>query len=65
MGWGARWVMRTDLLTLVQWLSAQAFELGLLHADPHPGNFAYTAAGELVVYDFGCVHRLPPALLAA
>ncbi len=52
-------------LTLVQWLSAQAFDLGLLHADPHPGNFAYTAAGELVVYDFGCVHRLPPALLAA
>lgn len=52
-------------LTLVQWLSAQAFELGLLHADPHPGNFAYTATGELVVYDFGCVHRLPSALLTA
>lgn len=52
-------------LTLVRWLSAQVFELGLLHADPHPGNFAYTAAGELVVYDFGCVQALSPALLGA
>lgn len=52
-------------LTLVRWLSAQAFELGLLHADPHPGNFAYTAAGELVVYDFGCVQALSAPLLAA
>ena len=52
-------------LTLVRWLSAQAFELGLLHADPHPGNFAYTATGELVVYDFGCVQALSPALLGA
>ena len=52
-------------LTLVRWLSAQAFELGLLHADPHPGNFAYTAVGELVVYDFGCVQALSAPLLAA
>uniref|UniRef100_UPI00356779B4 ABC1 kinase family protein n=1 Tax=Pseudomonas sp. TaxID=306 RepID=UPI00356779B4 len=52
-------------LTLVRWLSTQAFELGLLHADPHPGNFAYTASGELVVYDFGCVQALSPALLGA
>ncbi|HLD67423.1 MAG TPA: AarF/ABC1/UbiB kinase family protein [Pseudomonas sp.] len=48
--------------TLVRWLGAQAFELGLLHADPHPGNFAYTAAGELVVYDFGSVQALSPAV---
>lgn len=52
-------------LTLVRWLSAQVFELGLLHADPHPGNFAYTAEGELVVYDFGCVQELSAELLAA
>lgn len=51
--------------TLVAWLSAQAFELGQLHADPHPGNFAYTAAGDLVVYDFGCVQTLSPALRTA
>lgn len=52
-------------MTLVRWLSAQAFALGLLHADPHPGNFADTAAGELGVYDFRCVHRLSAELLAA
>jgi predicted unusual protein kinase regulating ubiquinone biosynthesis (AarF/ABC1/UbiB family) len=52
-------------VTLVRWLSAQAFELGVLHADPHPGNFAYTAAGELVVYDFGCVQTLSKPLLGA
>lgn len=51
--------------TLVDWLVAQAFELGLLHADPHAGNFAYTEAGELVVYDFGCVQRLAPDVLQA
>ncbi len=48
--------------TLVAWLCAQAFELGQLHADPHPGNFAYTAEGELVVYDFGCVQPVAPAV---
>lgn len=51
--------------TLLHWLAAQAFELGQLHADPHPGNFAYTASGELVVYDFGCVQPIDPALLGA
>ncbi|MFT3711443.1 MAG: AarF/ABC1/UbiB kinase family protein [Archangium sp.] len=30
-------------------------ELGLLYADPHPGNFAFRAGGQVVVYDFGCV----------
>lgn len=51
--------------TLMRWLAAQAFELGQLHADPHPGNFAYTAEGELVVYDFGCVQSMDAALLQA
>lgn len=49
--------------TLAAWLIAQVFELGLLHADPHPGNFAYTSRGELVVYDFGCVQPLSVGLL--
>jgi predicted unusual protein kinase regulating ubiquinone biosynthesis (AarF/ABC1/UbiB family) len=30
--------------------------LGLLHADPHPGNFAFRD-GRVVLYDFGCVRR--------
>jgi predicted unusual protein kinase regulating ubiquinone biosynthesis (AarF/ABC1/UbiB family) len=51
--------------TLAEWLVAQAFILGQLHADPHPGNFAYTAEGQLVVYDFGCIQRVEASLLAA
>jgi predicted unusual protein kinase regulating ubiquinone biosynthesis (AarF/ABC1/UbiB family) len=32
---------------------------GLLHADPHPGNFQLMADGRIVVMDFGAVARLP------
>lgn len=32
-------------------------ELGLLYADPHPGNFAFRGEDSVVVYDFGCVRR--------
>ncbi|MFL6077377.1 MAG: ABC1 kinase family protein [Mycobacteriales bacterium] len=32
---------------------------GLLHADPHPGNFRLLADGRLGVMDFGAVARLP------
>ena len=32
---------------------------GLLHADPHPGNFRLLDDGRLGVMDFGAVNRLP------
>ncbi|MFI5797419.1 AarF/UbiB family protein [Streptomyces sp. NPDC051677] len=32
---------------------------GLLHADPHPGNFRVLADGRLGVIDFGAVKQLP------
>lgn len=32
---------------------------GLLHADPHPGNFRFLDDGRLGVIDFGAVARLP------
>jgi predicted unusual protein kinase regulating ubiquinone biosynthesis (AarF/ABC1/UbiB family) len=32
---------------------------GMLHADPHPGNFRMLADGRLGVVDFGAVARLP------
>ena len=35
---------------------------GLLHADPHPGNFRMLADGRLGVLDFGAVDRLPDGL---
>ena len=36
-------------------------ELGLLHGDPHPGNFAFREDGHVVLYDFGCVRRFTRA----
>lgn len=38
--------------------------MGLLHADPHPGNFAFRD-GRVVLYDFGCVRRFSAAQTAA
>lgn len=35
---------------------------GLLHADPHPGNFRLLPDGRLVAIDFGAVARLPGGL---
>ncbi|SDP27581.1 ABC1 kinase family protein [Lentzea jiangxiensis] len=35
---------------------------GLLHADPHPGNFMLGEDGRLRVIDFGAVARLPDGL---
>ncbi|MBC6451474.1 ABC1 kinase family protein [Actinokineospora xionganensis] len=35
---------------------------GLLHSDPHPGNFMITPDGRLCVIDFGAVARLPDGL---
>lgn len=37
---------------------------GLLHADPHPGNFMLTADGRLCVIDFGAAAKLPNGLPA-
>ena len=36
--------------------------VGLLHADPHPGNFLILPDGRLCVIDFGAVARLPDGL---
>ncbi len=35
---------------------------GLLHADPHPGNFRLTEDGALGVLDFGAVKHLPDGM---
>jgi predicted unusual protein kinase regulating ubiquinone biosynthesis (AarF/ABC1/UbiB family) len=36
--------------------------VGLLHADPHPGNFQLLPDGRLMVIDYGAVARLPGGL---
>ncbi|MGZ4616970.1 MAG: ABC1 kinase family protein [Actinomycetes bacterium] len=38
---------------------------GLLHADPHPGNYRVMADGRLGVLDFGAVARVPDGLSPA
>lgn len=46
-------------LSLCRWLAHQLFVAHAVHADPHPGNFAFRDNGDIVVYDFGCVKRVP------
>jgi predicted unusual protein kinase regulating ubiquinone biosynthesis (AarF/ABC1/UbiB family) len=46
-------------LLFVRFLFSGPARAGLLHADPHPGNFRVLADGRLGVLDFGAVDRLP------
>jgi len=52
-------------LRYVRFLFAGPSQVGLLHADPHPGNFKILPDGRLGVVDFGLVARLPDGLPAA
>src|SRR5260370_3281795 len=49
-------------LLLVRFLFSSPARVGLLHADPHPGNFRLLDDGRLGVLDFGAVDRLPDGL---
>jgi predicted unusual protein kinase regulating ubiquinone biosynthesis (AarF/ABC1/UbiB family) len=51
-------------LLLARFLFSGPARAGLLHADPHPGNFRLLGDGRLVVLDFGAVNRLPDGLPA-
>jgi predicted unusual protein kinase regulating ubiquinone biosynthesis (AarF/ABC1/UbiB family) len=46
-------------ILLVRFLFSGPARAGLLHADPHPGNFRLLGDGRLGVLDFGAVDRLP------
>ncbi|MEU6717684.1 AarF/UbiB family protein [Nonomuraea sp. NPDC046802] len=46
-------------LLFVRFLFSSPARVGMLHADPHPGNFRMLANGKLGVLDFGAVNRLP------
>lgn len=43
--------------TLVDFFNDCTYDWGLVHADPHPGNYLF-GGGQLGVIDFGCVKRL-------
>jgi predicted unusual protein kinase regulating ubiquinone biosynthesis (AarF/ABC1/UbiB family) len=49
-------------LMFVRFLYSCPGRVGLLHADPHPGNFRLLEDGRLGVLDFGSVNRLPEGL---
>src|SRR6266581_8746661 len=49
-------------ILLVRFLFSGPSRAGLLHADPHPGNFRLLDDGRLGVLDFGAVDRLPDGL---
>jgi predicted unusual protein kinase regulating ubiquinone biosynthesis (AarF/ABC1/UbiB family) len=46
----------------LEFLLAGPERAGLLHADPHPGNFRIASDGRLIVLDFGTVNRLPDGM---
>ena len=45
--------------TIWDFYKRQLFDLFLIHADPHPGNFLVKKNGDITVIDFGCVKKLP------
>ncbi|HET7309991.1 MAG TPA: AarF/ABC1/UbiB kinase family protein [Mycobacteriales bacterium] len=49
-------------LLFTRFLFSGPMRAGLLHADPHPGNFRLMADGRLAVLDYGAVNRLPDGL---
>jgi predicted unusual protein kinase regulating ubiquinone biosynthesis (AarF/ABC1/UbiB family) len=47
---------------LVRFLLSGPALAGMLHADPHPGNFRLLPDGRMAVLDFGAVNRLPDGM---
>jgi predicted unusual protein kinase regulating ubiquinone biosynthesis (AarF/ABC1/UbiB family) len=49
-------------LKLFRLIWRQMFEFGVLHADPHPGNYLVTHHPKLGILDFGSVRVFEPAV---
>jgi predicted unusual protein kinase regulating ubiquinone biosynthesis (AarF/ABC1/UbiB family) len=57
---------RRDLaITMFRAWYVPFFEYGVLHGDPHLGNYTVRTDGGLNLLDFGCIRVFPPALVAA
>ena len=57
---------RTELaITMFRAWYVPFFEYGVLHGDPHLGNYTVRTDGGLNLLDFGCIRAFPPALVAA
>lgn len=48
--------------SVILMLARGILQIGLFHADPHPGNFAVDPDGALIVYDFGMVGSIDERL---
>ncbi len=45
-------------------MADELFDFQCIHGDPHAGNFAFRPDGTLILYDFGCIKSLRPAVVA-
>lgn len=50
---------------LFNMLAQHLFVFQNIHGDPHPGNFAFTKEGKVIIYDFGCIKKLKPEIVDA
>jgi ubiquinone biosynthesis protein len=50
---------------VVACFARQILEVGVFHADPHPGNFLVTPGGQVALLDFGAVRELDEETRAA
>ena len=51
---GEQWLNRVGE-RLYELYLYQCFDVGAIHADPHPGNYLFDADGNITLIDFGCV----------
>ncbi len=49
-------------ISLVRLILKGLFNFRFLHADPNLANFAFMGSGGIIVYDFGCMKRVPEDL---
>ena len=40
------------------------YQYGILHGDPHMGNYRTTPEGDIIIYDFGCVRTFTPVFMS-
>ncbi|UCE60988.1 MAG: AarF/ABC1/UbiB kinase family protein [Phycisphaerales bacterium] len=60
---GAVWDRKLVARTLVDAYLKQVFELGVFHADPHPGNILVDPSGSVGLIDFGQVGTITEELM--
>ncbi len=50
---------------LFSMMAEQLFDFRCIHADPNPGNLAIRPDGTIVLYDFGCIKKIPREVIDA